>query len=221
MHSLRALRYLQHYSFIAEIKPLNVSVTDVKFKTATGQNFSIQTSYKSVINLITKYKNSICHVETKYQLLGGEGSALKIRQYLQQEVAGFQEKVFFTSEHEVEMLRSLSEKCLVSQHYLLLRNYALYLVERAHHWNADLCKPTEHRESPISQQQRLFIDLAPVLYIARKKKRWLWWRRIYLFPHLIQSEWHSIAVSAPCLLEYGQRMKKISKKSFLTSALHH
>lgn len=111
MHSLRALRYLQHYSFIAEIKPLNVSVTDVKFKTATGQNFSIQTSYKSVINLITKYKNSICHVETKYQLLGGEGSALKIRQYLQQEVAGFQEKVFFTSEHEVEMLRSLSEKC--------------------------------------------------------------------------------------------------------------
>lgn len=111
MHSLRALRYLQHYSFIAEIKPLNVSVTDVKFKTTTGQNFSIQTSYKSVINLITKYKNSICHVETKYQLLGGEGSALKIRQYLQQEVAGFQEKVFFTSEHEVEMLRSLSEKC--------------------------------------------------------------------------------------------------------------
>lgn len=111
MHSLRALRYLQHYSFIAEIKPLNVSVTDVKFKTTTGQNFSIQTSYKSVINLITKYKNSICHVETKYQLLGGEGSALKIRQYLQQEVAGFQEKVFFSSEHEVEMLRSLSEKC--------------------------------------------------------------------------------------------------------------
>lgn len=111
MHSLRALRYLQHYSFIAEIKPLNVSVTDVKFKTTTGQNFSIQTSYKSVINLITKYKNSICHVEMKYQLLGGEGSALKIRQYLQQEVAGFQEKVFFTSEHEVEMLRSLSEKC--------------------------------------------------------------------------------------------------------------
>lgn len=111
MHSLCALRYLQHYSFIAEIKPLNVSVTDVKFKTTTGQNFSIQTSYKSVINLITKYKNSICHVETKYQLLGGEGSALKIRQYLQQEVAGFQEKVFFSSEREVEMLRSLSEKC--------------------------------------------------------------------------------------------------------------
>lgn len=111
MHSLRALRYLQHYSFIAEIKPLNVSVTDVKFKTTTGQNFSIRTSYKSVINLITKYKNSICHVEMKYQLLGGEGSALKIRQYLQQEVAGFQEKVFFSSEREVEMLRSLSEKC--------------------------------------------------------------------------------------------------------------
>lgn len=55
-----------------------------------------------------------------HQLVGGEGSILKLRQHLQQEVAVFQEKVFFSSEHEVEMLRSLWE---VFQYHSIIYSY--------------------------------------------------------------------------------------------------
>lgn len=153
------------------------------------------------MSLITKYKNSICHAEMtstgwrwgfnfKTQTASTARSSCFSRESVLQLRAW--------SRNVKVSLRSVS----VSQHYLLLWNYTLYLMEHAHHWNADMCKPSEHRESPVSQKgNSLFTSLAPVLYTARKKKRWLWLRGIYLFPLLIQSEWLSITVSAPCLLE--------------------